>query len=517
MDYPSIFNDVIGPVMVGPSSSHTAASQRIGLTLRNLCGKDKPVKFSADFDPNGSLATTYHTQCSDIGLVGGLMGFAADDARLPRSLEIARENGLDITFNIVDYGAKHPNTYRMRVETESGKNFTATAISTGGGMFELIEFNGFAVSISGGFSVVLAEFENEMPCFEWALSDENYVSHCIIENGERKLVVINSLADLDVPEGFSVTAKDIVKTEAVLPIRSQRKNHVPFLTAEECLTYAREHSITRLSNLALRYESERGGITEDEVLEMMEHIIDIVENAIKKGLRGTEYADRLLHQQAKNIKPAFDAGRLLGGGLTSDLVTNVAAIMEVKSAFGTVVAAPTAGSCGGLPGTVMAAVKERGLTKTDAARAMLAAGLVGVFIAHKSTFAAEVCGCQAECGCGSGMAAAGLCDLMGADVMTALNAASMSLQNIFGMVCDPVAARVEVPCLGKNIMAGMNAVACANMAVAGFDAVIPLDETIDAMDAVGRMLPRELRCTALGGLSVTETSRTLEYRLQENS
>ena len=147
---------------------------------------------------------------------------------------------------------------------------------------------------------------------------------------------------------------------------------------------------------------------------------------------------------------------------------------------------------------------------------MLAAGLIGVFISKYSTFAAEVAGCQAECGAGSGMAAAALATLMGSTTEQAVAAASMALQNILGMICDPVANRVEVPCLGKNIMAAGNALSCANMALSGFDPVIPLEEVIHTMDRVGKSIPCELRCTALGGLSVTETSRKIEKRLKGN-
>jgi L-serine dehydratase len=117
------------------------------------------------------------------------------------------------------------------------------------------------------------------------------------------------------------------------------------------------------------------------------------------------------------------------------------------------------------------------------------------------------------------MAAAGLVQLAGGSTEQGVDAASIALQNILGLVCDPVADRVEVPCLGRNVMAGVNAIACANMALAGYDKVIPLDETLTAMDEVGKMLPSELRCTGLGGLSVTRTSKKiyadLELRAKE--
>jgi L-serine dehydratase len=206
-------------------------------------------------------------------------------------------------------------------------------------------------------------------------------------------------------------------------------------------------------------------------------------------------------------------GRLLDSGMLNTMILYVSALMEVKSAMGVIVAAPTAGSCGGLPGAVIGAAERMGLSEDHMAHAMLAAGMIGVFICARSTFAAEVCGCMAECGSGSGMAAAALVTLAGGSARQAVDAASMALQNTLGMICDPVANRVEVPCLGKNVLAASNALACANMALAGYDAVIPLDETIAAMDRVGKSLPMELRCTTLGGLSITATSQALEKKL----
>jgi L-serine dehydratase len=240
--------------------------------------------------------------------------------------------------------------------------------------------------------------------------------------------------------------------------------------------------------------------------------------SILKGIEGTRYADRILGYQSGGYRARMDEGRLLDGGMLNRIILYVTAMMEAKSAMGVIVAAPTAGACGGLPGAVIGAASEMGLSLDEMTKGMLAAGMIGVFIAAHATFAAETGGCQAECGAGSGMAAAALVTLAKGVVASttagqAVAAASMALQNILGMICDPVANRVEVPCLGKNVMAASNALACANMALAGYDPVIPLDEVIETMDRVGKSLPRELRCTALGGLSVTRTSRTIEAKL----
>jgi L-serine dehydratase len=147
------------------------------------------------------------------------------------------------------------------------------------------------------------------------------------------------------------------------------------------------------------------------------------------------------------------------------------------------------------------------------AKGMLAAGAIGLFIAGPWTFAAEVGGCQAEGGSAAAMAAASLVTLAGGTLTQATSAASMAMQSMLGLICDPVAARVEVPCLGKNVIAASNALSAANMALAGFDAVIPFDEVVDAARRVALDMPREHRCTALGGLATTPTALRLSDEL----
>jgi len=249
----------------------------------------------------------------------------------------------------------------------------------------------------------------------------------------------------------------------------------------------------------------------------MVQMVQIVRASLHRGLQGTTYRDRILGPQSGQFQARLQAGELLEAGLLNRIILNVTALMEVKSAMGVIVAAPTAGASAAVPGTCLAAADALSVGDEETAKAMLAGGLIGILVAFRTTFAAEVCGCQAECGVASGMTAAALISLAGAGVREAVAAASMAFQNSLGMTCDPVANRVEVPCLGKNVMAAANALACANMALAGYDPVIPLDEVIETMDRVGRSLPRELRCTALGGLSVTRTSKEIEAHLQRPS
>jgi L-serine dehydratase len=139
--------------------------------------------------------------------------------------------------------------------------------------------------------------------------------------------------------------------------------------------------------------------------------------------------------------------------------------------------------------------------------------MIGIFIAAHATFAAEVGGCMAECGSGSGMAAAGIVGLKKGTLSEALGAASMALQSSLGMICDMIADRVEAPCLNRNVMAATNAISCANMALSGYNHLIPLDEVVETMKRVGDALPNTLRCTGLGGLAITKTAKEIEARL----
>lgn len=512
---PSIFNDVIGPVMRGPSSSHCAASLRIGLLARDLMdGSFEEVL--VEFDRNGSLPTTHDTQGSDMGLCGGLMGWDAVDPRLPDSLAILRDSGLRINMVTVDAGDPHPNTYRLTL-VKPGDVHTIRGISTGGGMIEVIDIDGFAVSIGGDSHVTLfwtdADHAADLTAALAAGFDADSIT--VHTSDEKRLVEVKAAGFVD--EGLvSVLpgVRLVRRLSPVLPVTSGKNTRVPFTSCAEMLLKD-EGRGTPLWQLAVDYESSRGSIPAEEVIDRMVEIIRILRSSIAEGIAGTSYNDRVLGHQCGNFDTMMRTDRLLDGGALNRIILYVSSLMEVKSSMGVIVAAPTAGACAALPGAVIGMAESMGLDEREMAKAMLASGLIGVFITTRWTFAAEVGGCQAEGGSAASMAAAALVTLAGGTLAQAVGAASMAMQNMIGLICDPVANRVEVPCLGKNVMAASNALACANMALAGYDPVIPLDEVIDAAALVSTQMPRELRCTNLGGLSITPTAIALEKTLAE--
>ena len=512
----SIFNDVIGPVMRGPSSSHCAAALRIGRLARDLM--DASIQeLLVEFDRQGSLPTTHDTQGSDMGLFGGLMGWDAADERLPGSPQALRDAGVTVRIETVDTGDKHPNTYRLTLRSARGEQHSLIAISTGGGMMEVIDIDGFAVCMFGDYHETLISVAENGGALAQHLSKLIEADEILLhEHGGRQLLEVKAshfLSEETVGElrGLSPILQ-VKRLAPVLPVISRKDTRVPFTSCAEMM----RHDAGRnrpLWQLAVDYEMARGNLTEAEVISKMVEIVRILRRSIQQGIAGTQYDDRVLGHQCGRFDDLMRKGRLLDGGALNRIVLYVTALMEVKSAMGVIVAAPTAGACAALPGAVIAMAEEMKLSEEDMAKAMLASGLIGAFIATRWTFAAEVGGCQAEGGSAASMAAAALVTLANGSLPQAVAAASMAFQSMLGLICDPVANRVEVPCLGKNVLAASNALSCANMALADYDPVIPFDEVVETAQRVAGQMPRELRCTALGGLSVTKTSLAIQEKL----
>ena len=509
----SIFNDVIGPVMRGPSSSHSAAACRIGLLLHDLM-KGEIYDVVIDYDPNGSLVTTHESQGTDMGLYGGLLGWHADDERMMNYRQNIEATGINIKVNYLSYGAEHPNNYRISI-SNSLITHTMSAISTGGGMMEVQEIDGSIVSINGDYHELLIFGEN-LDIIENLLPD---ITH------EYKII---QESFIEIKSATSYSSEIISKIEAipgvsnvcylrpVLPVLSRKNLEVPFIFCHEMIALGQADNL-ELWELAIRYESARGGISDASVFENMRSIVKIMQQGIDEGLQGTYFEDRILPVQSLGFREQMNRKALLDGGMLNTIVLYTTAMMEVKSAMGVFVAAPTAGSCGALPGAILGAAKVLGSSEDEIIKAMLASGIMGVFISEHATFAAEVAGCQAETGAGGSMAAAGLVTLKNGNLNQCVSAASLALQNSLGIVCDPIGNRVEAPCLGKNVMAASNALSCANMALANYDALIPYDEVIKSMVEVGDMMAHELTCTGLGGLAATPTGKAIEARMKEKA
>lgn len=520
---PSIFNDVIGPVMRGPSSSHTAAAHRIGSIIRQA-GNLNFTKVIVKFDKTSSLATTYLGQGSALGMAGGLLGLEMTDPEIVNYEKHLENSYFTIEYIITDIDNKHPNAYQISVQYPDREDLNILAISIGGGMFEILEWNKFKVSLKGDFFEILLFFQNVNAkaiseierILNTNLSDfKLYKSQDINENLLLNIKSGSSLSkEIENIPGLSENTNQKFELIPVMPVPSVSEINLPFTTVDEMLELASNKHLS-LSDLAVMYENARTGLSTDSILKKMEEIVLIIKNSINEGLKGTHYKDRILGTQSTLIEIAEKKG-LIHKTINSTIIAYTSAIMEVKSSMGLIVATPTTGSCGVVGGALFGSLQDEEFDLKQMGRAFLAAGITGVFIASKYTFSAEEGGCQVETGSGAAMAAAGLIELNGGSAKQAIEAASMALQNELGLVCDPVAVRVEVPCLGKNIMAATNAFNSCIMVLAGYITVIPYNEVIDAMKSVGEALPSTLCCTGLGGLAQTPTGKCLYQKFNDH-
>lgn len=383
-------------------------------------------------------------------------------------------------------------------------------------MVQITEVNCCPVSISGDFFELLIFSHNlsketlEKLQIKIGEMINGFEISNVVMNGEvgliniktRNEVVHQVLCVINNIEGITGTKQ----VGPVLPVLSKRDYAIPFRTAKEMEEYAcgKEQN---LWELAIVYECARSDWTVKDIMDYMKMIVSVMRLSINDASTHDLEGTRLIKEESWAARKVIEEGMTLNMGILSKSVSWALGVMETSSSMGRIVAAPTAGSSGVLPGAILGGAEALGLGVNEAIKAMLAAGIIGVFISEMATFAAEECGCQAECGAASAMAAAGLVQLAGGSARQAIAGASLALQNLLGLVCDPVAGRVEIPCVGRNVMAVANAVTSANLVLAGFDPVIPLDEVIQAMYSVGSMLPRELRCTGKGGLCVTPTAQ----------
>ncbi len=509
-----ILNHVLGPVMRGPSSSHTAGAYRIGALGRALLGAP-PVRAACTFDPAGSYAACYRRQGADRAFAAALLGWPITDDRFGRALDEAAAAGIDVAFRVEPLaGADHPNTVDFRLAAADGRSLAARARSVGGGAVEITRLAGWPVRLTGEAHVVLVETEP---------GAADRVARRLADDGAcpappetragdgRTLVTARRRAPLP-PEALAALRAETGVREVWTadPLLFPQPGEPLFASAAEMVALCRERGLS-LGEAALESEAALLQVPPEAVLAEIDRRLAIMAEAVERGLADPP-AMQLLAPSAGAVYEAEAAGRLAAGGLATRAAARALAAMHTSSGGGVVCAAPTGGAAGVLPGVLVTWQAERGLEGRGAALALLAAGAVGQTIATRATFAAEEAGCQVEIGAAGAMAAAACVQAAGGTAEVAAHAAAIALQNAMGSVCDLVQGIVEIPCHTRNAAAAAGALVCADLVLGGYDNPVPLDETVDAVLAVGRMLPAELRCTALGGLAQAPSAKALRPR-----
>ena len=522
-------SDVIGPIMVGPSSSHTAGALRIARMARSLLAA-APAR--AEFTLYGSFAHTQSGHGTDKALVAGLLGLAPDDLGVRDSFERAHAAGLAFSFACDrEAGVEHPNTVDARIVDAEGGVLEVRGVSVGGGAAVVTRIDGIDVNVTGEHTSVVVRQRDETGvlahiagCFSDCAVNiattrmyrerKGDIAYTVLEtdqevDGAAKAAIEDHPAILDVrvipgdarPGCGSVDAPD---AEEAL----QRFAEADFGTGAALLAWCEKHGTT-LSEAFLAREAalaESLGYA-DRSLAYLHETLDVMKCAAQRPIdEALPSMGGLIGGEARKLADLRERDGELCDDQLSCAIAYAMAVLETNASMGRIVAAPTAGSSGVLPGVLLALQRTRGLSDGDLARGLAAAAAIGYLITRNATVSGAEGGCQAEIGSAAAMAAAASVELMGGAPAQCLDAASNALTNMMGLVCDPIAGLVEEPCQKRNAAGAAVALVSAQIALAGIGNLVDFDQTVEAMRKVGRTLPFELRESALGGIAAAPTA-----------
>lgn len=271
----------------------------------------------------------------------------------------------------------------------------------------------------------------------------------------------------------------------------------------------------KLSDYAINFEMENNECSKQDVIEKMRRHLNVMKKSATEACEQKVYSvSGLIGGDGYKLNNYIKKGNSLTGDVMVKAMARALSCAEVNASMGKIVACPTAGSCGILPAVILTAGERLGLEEDDGLiLGLLAASSVGMIISQNATVSGAEGGCQAECGSAAAMGAAAVVEMMGGTPEMSLDAAAIVIKNILGLVCDPIAGLVEVPCAKRNFAGAVSALTTADIVMAGINSKIPFDDTVEAMFRVGKSLPSELRETAMGGLAVTKTGLKLRDKV----
>ncbi|OCS91465.1 L-serine ammonia-lyase, iron-sulfur-dependent, subunit alpha [Caryophanon latum] len=268
-----------------------------------------------------------------------------------------------------------------------------------------------------------------------------------------------------------------------------------------------------ISDIMIEQEMTMTHRSKEDIYAQMERNLSVMEEAVERGLRGVTSVTGLTGGDAVLIQNYIKSGNALSGDLLLDAVSKAVATNEVNAAMGTICATPTAGSAGVVPGVLFAVKNKLHPTREQMIHFLFTAGAFGFVVANNASISGAAGGCQAEVGSAAAMGAAAIVEMAGGSPQQCAEAFSITMKNMLGLVCDPVAGLVEVPCVKRNAMGAANALVAADMALAGVTSRIPTDEVIGAMFRIGQQMSPNLKETARGGLAATPTGQALARKI----
>lgn len=433
---PGIFNDVLSPVTPGPSSSNTCGPYRIARLGRCLLGEE-PVHVTVRMAADGGYGDTFYAMYSDKAVLAGALGRELTGQDLKNACLLAEESGLSWDFLFAEDMPLQPSELMDLTLQGANRSLTLRGASLGGGEIEITRLNGREVRLTGR------------------------------ETGE-----------------FTVPGEDrTVVLPPVYPFAAV--GQPPFTSAREMLAYAQSRQLTP-AQTAYAYESALTGASEETLRHCAEELLAVSDRAIRAGGQPGLTFSGVTAPKCPRYAAAAARGDTISLGTADRGVAEALALMEYSNAHGIIACMPTGGAAGIVPAVIRCVGQSRGLPQRAWQDALMTAGLIGTFF--YPTHYSGALGCQAEIGVAIAMAAAAAVSLAGGDCAAAERAASFGAQSVMGLLCNPVEGYVQVPCMVRNMTAVPTAITCANAALGGLDALIPLDEAVQLMLAVGEKL-----------------------------
>lgn len=519
--------DIIGPIMIGPSSSHTAGALRIAAMTRRLCDA---TPTQVEFKLYGSFAHTYRGHGTDRALCAGMLGLSTDDLRIRDSLDLARAAGMDVVFTpLPDAPYDHPNTVEIVAHSADGTVLTVRGESIGGGAAVLRRINGVDLSITGEHaSAVIRQYDQKgvLAHIAQSFSDRGInIANARMyreRRGDMAYTVLET--DSSIPESVcsAILAHPGILDVRIIPADegAQENCEAPdeaaidrfeardFASGAQLLDFCNRQHCT----IAEAFREREAALCEslgscNELDDYLTRVLDVMSaSATDPIAHPAQTMGGLIGGESRAVCNLRAAGTGVGGSQLARASAYAMGVLETNASMGRIVAAPTAGSSGVLPAVLLVLREDRACDGAQMKDALACAAAIGYLIARNATVSGAEGGCQAEIGAAAAMAAAAAAQLAGGSPEQCFAAASNALTNMMGLVCDPVAGLVEVPCQKRNASAAACALVSADIALAGVANLVGFDETVQAMYRVGRALPFELRESALGGIAATPSA-----------
>ncbi|MBI5414386.1 L-serine ammonia-lyase, iron-sulfur-dependent, subunit alpha [Candidatus Peregrinibacteria bacterium] len=286
-----------------------------------------------------------------------------------------------------------------------------------------------------------------------------------------------------------------------------------FYSAKKLLEIIEANKFTRISDVVIETEKELTGHSSEEIFENMRRRLLIMRESIRAGQKKTLKSKSGMVGGESKLMKNLRGKEIFLSELMRKATEYALSVMEVSACMGKIVAAPTAGSSGILPGCLWALQENLHLAEEEVVRGLLTAAGIGVIIGNISTFSAAEAGCQAEVGASAAMTAAGISEVRGLSAERCINAAALALKNMLGLACDPIAGLVEVPCVKRNAFGVVHAMTASDMSYAGITSIVPFDEVVKAMNNIAKNMNENIRETAKGGLAMSKTGKKISEKV----